>query len=1106
MLKRIFFLLVLIFVTGTILFAQVTTSSISGAVTSSTGEPLVGATIIATHQPSGTRYTTISRGGGQYTITNMRVGGPYLIQISFVGFDMEKVDEVYLKLAETFIVNSSLTKTVGTLENVIVSTGRRNPILNSGRTGAVTNIGLRQIQQLPSITRSINDFTRATPQANGSSIAGGNFRQNNFTIDGADFNNSFGIGTNLPANGAPVSIDAIEEISVNITPYDIRQSGFIGSAINAVTRAGTNNFSGSVYNYFRNEKQRGDKVEKTTFIRPLEQYKLEGVRLGGPIIKNKLFFFLNYEKETQPKTVQTRFAATAAAPYGSSPQIARPTADSLNYIRQYLLNKYDYETGPFDNYSTDILRKKILARIDWNISSKHRLNVRYSQVEGGEPNPPSTSVTGSGANATPTRQDVTALWFKNSNYFQGANFYSFAAELNSTFGKFSNTLRGTYTFQNDSRETDSQVFPFVDIMSSTGVPTPAVYTSFGYEPFSFGNLRKVKMYSFVDNFSWRTNNHNWTVGLQADFSTTINGFQRFATSYYRFATWNDFVTNQKPTDFAITYSLSPNFAPAFSSFKFAQYSAYGQDEITVNKNFRLTLGLRIDQPSYPSVPQIITHPLVAALTFANGEKINTGNLPEKRLMWSPRVGFNWDLYGNRSLQIRGGTGIFTGKVPFVWIVSQSGDAGMIQVTQNFNSPSTVPPSFNPDPAAYRPATVPAAGTVIPSAVDALAHDFKFPQTWKSSIAMDTKLPWGMIATVEAIYNKDVNTAYFKNVNLVAPQPLNIAGYPDNRLIYPNPNNLKFINPLTSAGQVSPSGTSAFNTIVMHNSNKGYYFSLTAKIDKQFNKGFFASVAYTKSISANLFDGNGDQPLSAWQSTSTVNGSNSARLDYASYVVPDRLIAVISFRKEYIKHLATTISALYQGSIDGRFSYVYNGDFNRDGFSGNDLIYIPTNARDTTQIKFIATTVNGVNYSAAQQGQLFEDYINQDKYLKSHRGQYAERNGAQIPWRNQVDVKVMQDLFLNVGRKRNTFQLSIDIFNFGNLLNPSWGKVKSINASSILVTQNATGTGTVFNAGGTVTPTFKLATDRGNIITRTFRDNVSTASTYSIQFGLRYIFN
>ena len=1077
------------------MMAQITTSSVVGSVKNPSGEPLVGASITAVHLPSGTRYATTSRNGGQFTIDNMRVGGPYTIEITFVGFKTDKQEDVTLKLAEPFLLNVTLEVSTSELTNVVVTTAaRRNPIMNANRTGAVTNIGRVQIERLPSITRNVNDLTRATPQSNGSSVAGGNYRQNNFTIDGADFNNSFGIGTNLPANGAPISIDALEEISVNITPYDIRQSGFIGSAINAVTRSGTNTFSGSAYTFFRTEKQRGDQVDKTKFIRPVEEFKQHGVRIGGPIIKNKLFFFVNYEFERQPKAIQTRFAATATNPYGSNPNVARPTVTELDNIRSYLLETYDYETGPYDNYSTEIEREKIMGRIDWNINSKHKLNIRYSQVEGGEPNPVSTSrspltsyTSGAG------RTDVNALWFKNSNYFQGANFYSFAAELNSNFGRLSNTFRGTFTYQNDSRESDSQIFPLVDILKD-GTP----FTTFGYEPFTFGNLRKVKMYSFVDNLSWRSGKHNWIAGVQVDLRETINGFQRFGTSYYTFNSWEDFINGEKPRDFAITYSLAPGFAQAFPSFKFAQYSVYAQDEISVNKDLRLTFGLRLDQPGYPDVEEIQTHPLVANLTFADGEKINTGVLPKKRLMWSPRFGFNWDIYGNRSLQFRGGTGIFTGKIPFVWIVSQSGDAGMLQVTQTFVGQANTPGPFNPSPTAYRPSTVPAAGTVIPSTISAMDPDFKIPQTWKTSLAMDTRLPGNIIATIEAIYNKDVNTAVFRNPNLVAPSRLNVSGYPDNRLIYPSSNTQKFINPLTTGGQASPTGTQAFNTIVLDNGSKGYYFSLTAQLQKQFRGGFFGSIAYTKSMAANLFDGNGDQPLSAWQGTANVDGSNFPVLGYAGFVQPDRVIATFSYRKEYFKHLATTLSVVYEGGIQGRFSYTYSADLNRDG-TNFDLIYIPRNA---SEIDFVSQTVNGVTYTAQQQSDLFFAYIEQDKYLRKHKGQYAERNGAQLPWRNQVDLKLLQDLFINVGKNRNTIQFSVDIFNFGNLLNPNWGKLKTINASSILIPQNISS----LTPGGTTRPTFRLATDRGQIITSTFRDNVSVFSTYFMQFGFRYIFN
>ncbi|MFZ9387629.1 MAG: carboxypeptidase regulatory-like domain-containing protein [Chitinophagaceae bacterium] len=1104
MLKRVLFFIALTLTVNTFVTAQITTSTLAGSVKSKTDEALVGATIVATHLPTGTKYTTISRTGGVIRIDNMRSGGPYTVEVSYVGYDKETFTDVFLQLAESFVLNVSLKKSETTLETVVLTTSGRSLILNKNRTGAVTNIGLRQITNLPTITRSLNDLTRATPQSNGPSIGGGNYRQNNFTIDGADFNNSFGIGSNLPANGAPISLDAVGEISVNLTPFDIRQSGFIGSAINAVTRSGTNQFAGSVYKYFRNEKYRGDQVEKEKFIRPVEDFKQWGFRIGGPIIKNKLFFFLNYESEVQPKAIQTNFAATAAAPYGSSPNVARPTADSLNYISNYLLTNYGYITGPYDNYTPNIERKKYMARLDWNINNKHNLVLRYSQVEGGEPNPLSSSTGGSGFNYPSGlgRTSNNALWYKNSNYFQGANFYSFATELNSNWGRVSNVLRATYTYQNDSRSSESQVFPLVDIMSSTALSTPANYVTFGYEPFTFGNLRKVKVYSIVDNFSWTKNKHSWTVGGQFEQSETINGFQRFATSYYVFNTWNDFVSGVNPRDFVLTYSLSKNFAPAFSAFKFRQFSVYGQDEISVNKNFRMTLGLRLDLPTYPGVPQIITHPLVLAQTFADGERVNTGLLPSKTIMWSPRWGFNWDLYGNRSLQIRGGTGIFTGRIPFVWIVSQSGDNGMLQITQNFNGQSNTPGPFNPDPAAYRPASVPQAGTIVPASVTAMDRDFKNPQTWKSSIAIDTKLPWGLIATIEAIYNKDLKTAFFRNPNYLSPQPLNVAGYPDRRMMYGTTDPTRYINTISSSGLFVSNG-SQFNVAIIDNApkSKGYYGSLTINIEKPFSKGLSGSIAYTKSIAANLFDGDGDQALGTYQNRQQVNSLNTPELSHAAYVMPDRLIGTISYRKEYLKHLASTITLIYQGSAAYRFSYVYGADFNRDRVSGNDLIYIPT-AAEVQQMQFVSHTQNGVVYDQNAQRTLFENYVQQDKYLRTHRGQYAERNGALAPWRNQLDVKFIQDVFVNAGKYRNTLQFTVDIFNAGNLINNSWGKFKAVNATSILIPQNQNS----LVPGGSVVPTFKLATDRGQMITRTFRDVVSVASTYSIQLGVRYIFN
>lgn len=1105
MLKRILFLFVLAFMAGSSLFAQITTSAIGGSVKGATDEPLVGATIVATHLPSGTKYTTVTRAGGSFAIQNMRVGGPYVIEITFVGYKVEKIEDVYLQLAESFQLTPQLIKNEATLENVVVTTGRRNTILNANRTGAVTNVGRREITVLPSISRSINDLSRLTPQANGAAVGGGNPRQNNVTVDGSDFNNTFGIGSNLPAQGSPISLDAIEEISVNITPFDVRQSGFIGSALNAVTRSGTNQIQGSVYTYWRNEKLQGDKVEKSTFVRQKLQFNQYGFRVGGPIIKNKLFYFFNYETEKTISPGQSKIASSPSAAFGSANNIARPTVAELDAISSYLRTTYGYETGKYDNYDLQGDKRKILARLDWNISPRNKLSLRYNQVESSDPAFLSTSFGSTGVNPAPVfgqgRSEANALnslHFQNSNYYQDYNFYSVAMELNTNFNsRVSNTFRASYNNQNEPRSSDSKDFPFVDIYKD-GSP----FTSFGYEPFTYGNLRDVQIYSFVDNLNVTAGKHNLLFGVQADFTKTVNGFQPLGASYYRYNSWNDFVTGVKPNDFAYTYSLKKDYSQAFPGFKFAQFSAFVQDEITVSKKFKMTWGLRADQFTYPGVEEVKENPLVSGLTFANGIKVNTGKLPDAKILFSPRFGFNWDLYGDRSLQIRGGTGIFTGRVPYVWIVGQAGNSGMLQVTQSFNGTVNTPGVFNPNPGFYRPATPPAAGTTMPSTVTAFADNFKMPQTWKTSLAIDVKLPGGIIGTLEAMYNRDYNVLYSKNINLTAPLPLNVAGYPDNRMIYANANSAKYINKLVTVGngiQVpSPAGTNAFSMILTGNEKRGHYASLTTRFEKQFKKGFAAMVAYTKSFANRLYDGIGDQPFNTWSLVQSVNGANIPNLSHAGDVLPDRVIASVSYRREYLKHLATNISFFYEGAIAGRFTYTYSADFNRDGTSA-DPIYIPKNP---SEITFQTQVVNGVSYSPQQQSDLFFAYIEQDKYLRTHKGQLAERNGAQLPWRNQVDMRILQDLFVNVGKSKNTIQFSLDIFNLGNLINPSWGKVKSVNNSAILVPRNQA----ALVPGGTVKPEFNLALDRGQIITRTFRDNLSTASTYYMQFGLRYLFN
>jgi hypothetical protein len=1088
-----------------------TTSSMSGKIADSNGAALPGATIVAVHVPSGTQYGALANGEGLYVIQGMRPGGPYTVEISFVGYAKKSFTDITLNLGEKVTLDASLAESAAALAEVVV-VGSKTPQFNSEKNGTSININNRQLSLMPTVSRSINDITRLTPQANGNQIGGGNYRQNFITVDGAQFNNAFGIGTNLPGNGTPISLDAIDQISVNITPYDVRQSGFIGASVNAVTRSGNNEFSGSVYTYMNNQNYKGNKVGDKTFIRNKADYSMQGIRLGGPIIKNKLFFFLNAEIEKNTVPGPQRVAATASAPADYPNNIARPTVDQMDMMSAYLKETYGYVTGPYQGYSQQSPGKKFLARVDWNINTNHKFNVRYSYQASKSPSYPSTSTSPFSGIYTNNRQSMDAMWYQNSGYFQENNFSSLSAELNSSLlnGKLLNTLRYTYSYQNEPRSTEGNLFPFVDILQA-GSPL----VSFGTELFSYGNLRQVATTTINDDVTWTWGKNNMTAGINYEFDNTKNGFMRFGSSYYVFNSWNDFVTGALPRNFGVTFSNTPGYAQAFPSFKFSQLAGYIQDELNLNTQIKIVGGLRLDLPSYPSSSP--DHPIISTLDFG-GNAYHTSTLPKSRVMVSPRIGFNYDIKADRSLIVRGGTGIFTGRVPFVWIVGQVGDAGMLQTTQTFSG-ATVPGPFNPDTRAYYPSTQPVAGTIVPSTFTVISNNFKMPQTWKSSLALDAKLPWGLKGTLEGVVNKDINTAFFVNEGLKPGSNMEISGYPDNRIIYPSTtaatNGNKYyqtINPagtVVTTGQVNaagnPIGGNGVSPIVLENRKGGYYYSLTAKLERAFANGFTGMIAYTHSVAKNLVDGAGDQAASAWNGNANVNGANSAELSYTSYVTPDHIISSVSYRIEYLKFFGTSVSVFYDGGQAGRFSYVYTSNIVRDGAGSNNLIYVPKDPSEITFVPYTFTPAGATTpttWSAQEQSDAFFTYIAQDKYLKSRMGKYAERNGAIYPWVNRFDLQFKQDFFVNVAGKRNTIQLSLDILNFGNLLNSSWGNVPFYNQNNILVmTNNA-----AVVAGGAVAPTFRLNPYNGTMLSNTFSKNVGYGSTYSMQFGIRYIFN
>jgi hypothetical protein len=1092
--------------------AQVTTSSITGTVKDAKG-PMPGASVRAVHVPTGTVYGITTNNDGRFTLGNARVGGPYTIEVSFVGYAPQKFENVFLRLGEPYVLNVVISDNASNLNEVTIRGTQANSLMSSNRSGSSTVLTRASIQSLPTISRSVNDLTRLTPQANGQSIGGGNYRSNNFSVDGANFNNQFGIGQNVPANGSPISIDALEQISINVTPYDVRQSGFTGGSINAVTRSGTNKFFGNAFVTTRGEEQQGRRIGDykipNSQVQSFDE-KNYGFSFGGPIIKDKLFFFINAEKQLTTAPGTSRIASTPGLPYGSVSTVTNTSAGFMDQVKSYLLNNLGYDPGIYQGYSNVSNNEKLFARLDWNISKNHRFSVRYNQVESETPSSASTSVSGSGVtgvlgygnNRSGNNQDA-GLPFSNSNYATSANLYSGVAELNSTFGsRFTNVLRATYSHQNDPRTSQSALFPLVDILDGTQSATSAgkVLTTFGYEPFTYGNLRDVKTYTYSDDLSIALGKHNLTLGAQAEYSTTQNGFQRFGTGFYTFASWADFENRAtvKPLQYSVTYPLTADGSQAFPSFKFAQYSAYLQDEFNVSDRLKLTGGLRIEQATYPDVSEIRTHPLVLAQTFANGEHIDTGALPDAKMTFSPRFGFNWDVSGDRSLVVRGGSGIFTGRVPFVWIVAQSGDAGLLQYTQTYSGANT--PFFNPSIAPNLTTPAPAAGVTMPSTLSAISPNLKFPQTWKSSLAVDVKLPLGLVGTIEGIYGKDLNVAFAKNVNLKDPAPLNNPASADNRPFFaPSANARQYVN-TTSAGAISATGTTANNVIEMVNAKGGYNWQATAQLTKTFTNGLGLMIAYTRSDQRNFGDQGGDQLLNLWSIPQTSTNPNTPTLSYSGNLNPDRIIANISYRKEYLGNLATSFSLFYEGSQQGRFSYTYSADFNRDGQT-NDLIYIP---RDASEITFVPLTIgsgaNVKNYSVEQQSQIFQDYINQDDYLSKHRGEYAKRNAATSPWRNQFDLRIVQEVFKNIGNSKNSFQFTADIFNVGNLLNRNWGNRKFVNNASILVPQN------VALISETVKPTFKLAQVGGDVVRSTFGTTQTITSTYNMQFGVRYNFN
>ena len=1031
--------------------AQVTTSSFGGHVTDKDGA-VAGATVIAIYQPTSSTYYALTDKNGNYRINNVTPGGPYTVTISMLGYRSDENKNLYAPLGETLVVDSVLEEDSINLDAAVFVADGNLSNMNIHRSGAGTSVSQGTMRNLPTVSRSLNDVMKLTPQAsstsNGLAIGGGNYRSSYVTVDGAAFNNAFGIGSNLPAGGAPISLDALEQMSVNITPFDVRHSGFTGGAINAVTKSGSNEFHASVYDYYTSQAVRGYKVEgedlnKTDFLD-----NTVGFTVGGPIVKNKLFFFVNAEYSSDVVPGSSKVVSTASGrvdpAFEPNKDVVRPTQQFMDEVLSHLDKTYGYNPGRYQGYSISTPDYKVMARLDWNINDNNKLNVRFSHTHNATASSPSNSVNPINPNPynrnTYGRTSTYSQYFESNRYTTDQNFTSLAAELNSRLfdGRGTNMFRVTWSHQNEPRGFVGGNFPTVDILENYG-DNKAVLTSFGPDPFTYGNLRDVQTIVATDEFTYTVGKNNLVAGLQYEYDNTKNGYMQGGLGYYVYDSWDAFKAGGKPVAFAITHSNRDDLAQVYPSFDYHQVSAYIQDEITFSDYFKLTVGLRAELPFFPNIAGNVNKEFITLANNSQSMKgMSTGDMPKARVNLSPRIGFNWDVLKNRKLVVRGGSGLYTGRIPFVWIVSVAGNSNNLQA--QFIDPygtNEHTPNFHANVADILDdiygGSFKAGDMAAPTGATILDKSLQMPTTWKSSLAIDFELPWGIKGSVEGIYNYDLNSVYAKRLGYTE-DTVTLPGEPKARTHWKSEGIKNSMN-----STVSPYYLTNIN---LH----GTYYSVTAQLSKYFPFGLSLMAAYTRADSKSIQEGYGDQVSSLFSGGNySVNGSNVPELGHSAFVSPNRVIANVSYRIPEGRHLATTIGIFYEGYnhcyVGGysytRYSYTFKSDQTGIGGAYN-LIYIPTDAE-----------LANMPFSSEDNKAEFKRFIEQDNYLSAHRGQYSERGAKVAPWMSRINVKIAQDFIIDIANKPTTLQIGVDINNVANLLNSNWGLCKQVSTENIL---------------------------------------------------------
>ena len=1098
-------LLVAMMLTFTIAaMAQITTSSMSGKVTfeSANGEEVIGATVVAVHEPSGTRYTSVTNVSGNFTIQGMRTGGPYEVTVSYIGYQPKVVKGITLELAETYNLNVWISEDATVLTEVVIS-GKASKFA-AEKTGASTNINNAMIANLPTVNRSLTDVMRLSPYGgNGMSLAGGNGKMTNFTVDGANFNNNFGLTENLPGGGNPISLDAIEEMQVVISPFDVRQTNFIGGGVNAITKSGSNTFKGTAYIYHKNENMQGDAVDNEQIASARERNRTTtyGFTLGGPIVKNKLFFFASGEMIKSP-TVTNRWRASDGGAYDADNYLSRTSIQDMEAVSEFAMKQYGYDTGSFTNWSADNDTYKLLARLDWNITDRHKLALRYTYTKSRSWKTPSTSVDG--GTLPYSRTSLYAMTYANSMYAMNNYVHSFSFDLNSRLtDNLSNQLLVTYSKIDDIRESNSSDFPFVDILDGDG----GNYISLGYELFTWNNAVHNNVFNLKDDITYYMGNHTLTAGVSYEYQMADNMYMRNGSGYYRYNSMNEFLTMATPSVVCLTYGYDGEQEPA-SRVAFNQLGFYAQDDWKVTKNFKLTYGLRFDGLFFKQ-GDMMTNNGILALDY-NGRNVDTGKWPNSTMSVSPRVGFTWDVFGDKSLKIRGGSGLFLGRLPLVFFTNMPTNSNMIQFVGKWNATGnsatkadmtqfaggikTRQDLYNwvtthdingnvvTDPKqAMGPSTITPEDGTASGAINGISSDFKMPQVWKSSIAVDYQIPvsFPMTITLEGMFQKTVNGVFMSDWSL-----RDVGGYarfngPDSRAIYQDSR----YTYTKADGKVA----SMPNAYVLENTSKGYGYTANVTLNAQPFDWMSLMAAYTYTVQKELTGMPGSNASSAFSYIPSVDGPNFLHLHNSQFVTPHRVVASATIHDKSNNHY----SIIYEGFNGGaNYSYMMANDMNGDG-NQYDLLYIPTD---------LQVANNEFRFTTEDDKQRFMDFVHNDNYLKNHQGEYAEAYSVYSPWVHRIDFSYKHDFKVNVGKTKHTLQLSFDMKNVLNFFDSNWGVAKymnpSLNSGRILKYDGVDAEGY---------PTFSTpAAVSGN--TETWTRSHAIGQCWYASIGIKYIFN